>query len=545
MQETSDPRIPPRDQVVLRYVLDRLVNEDPDRTFAKFTDGKEWTRADLHDIACTYAAGFQALGVRQGDHVASFLPSSVEALCVWHGLNYMGAVYVPLNPSYKGSLLEHTVETSDASLIVAHPELSARLADIDQAKLVDLVHLGGLDGTGPQIDGLNCMPAEALNSRGNEPLELDRPIEPWDVQGIWYTSGTTGPSKGVLSSYLHAYSMFGPTTWPFVTDEDRYMINLPVYHMGGTGLWNAMLLRGGSVSFVERFQTELFWDQVRTTESTSVFLLGAMAAFLEAHPPDPRDRDHPMRLMFMVPVVDDVPAFAERFGVEVRSIYNMSELCMPIITGPTPSLPGTCGRVRDGVQVRLVDENDCEVPVGEMGEFVIRSDVPWSMNHGYYKMPEATAAAWRNGWFHTGDAGRMDEDGNYYFVDRLKDAIRRRGEFISSLELEIELQTHPSVETAAVVAVRSKHAEDEILAILRAAPNQTIDYVEIIEYLKPRVAYFMIPKYWRTVSEFPMTPTEKIRKVVLRNEGLTDDVWDREEHGIVIKADRISTAGAS
>ncbi len=545
MIETRDPRIPPRDRVVLRYVLDRLVEEDPDRVFTKFVDGSEWTRAELRNIARTYAAAFRALGVNQGDHVASFLPSSVEALCVWHGLNYLGAVYVPLNPAYKGALLEHTVATSDATLIVAHPELSPRLNDIDRAELVDLVHLGADDGSGPDIDGLRCMPGTVLTGHGDDPGEPDRPIEPWDVQGIWYTSGTTGPSKGVLSSYMHAYSMFGPETWPFVTADDRYMINLPVYHMGGTGLWNAMLLRGGSVSFVERFQTDRFWDQVRDTESTTVFLLGAMAAFLEAQPPSARDQDHPMRLMFMVPVVDDVPAFAERFGVEVRSIYNMSELCMPIITGPTPTLPGTCGTVREGVDVRLVDENDCEVAVGEVGEFVIRSEVPWSMNHGYYKMPDATAAAWRNGWFHTGDAGRMDADGNYYFIDRLKDAIRRRGEFVSSLELEIELQTHPSVETAAVVGVKSEHAEEEILAVLRAAPGHEIDYVELIEYLRPRVAYFMIPQFWRTVTEFPMTPTEKIRKVVLRDEGLTADVWDREAHGITVRSERIATAGAT
>lgn len=541
MSETTDPRIPPRDRVVLRYVLDRLVDEDADRVFVKFTDGREWTRGDLRDLARRYAATFRALGVRQGDHVAAFLPSSEEALAVWHGLNYLGAVYVPLNPAYKGSLLAHTVATSDATLVVAHPELAPRLADIDRAALTDIVHLGGADGSGPDVPGLRSHSAAVFEQHGDDPGEPDRPIEPWDTQGIWYTSGTTGPSKGVLSSYLHAYSMFGPETWPFVTADDRYMINLPVYHMGGTGLWNAMLLRGGSVSFVERFQTGAFWQQVRDTQSTSVFLLGAMAAFLEAHPPSPDDRDNPMRLMFMVPVVDDVPAFAERFDVEVRSIYNMSELCMPIITGPTPSLPATCGRVRDGVQVRLVDENDCEVPVGEVGEFVVRSDVPWSMNHGYYKMPEATARAWRNGWFHTGDAGRMDADGNFYFVDRLKDAIRRRGEFVSSLELETELQIHPAVSTAAVVGVRSEHAEEEILTVIQPAPGHEVDFEELVEFLVPRVAYFMVPRYWRVMDEMPMTPTEKIRKVVLRDEGVTEDTWDREAAGIVLRAERIGS----
>jgi crotonobetaine/carnitine-CoA ligase len=543
MSDWTDARIPPRDRVVLRYVLDRLVAESPDEVFAVFLDGTTWTRAELRTLARRFAASFRALGVRQGDHVAAFLPSSTDAIAVWYGLNYLGAVYVPLNPNYKGSLLEHTVATSDATLIVAHPELAPRLADISLAALTDIVYLGA-DGDGPAIQHLRPRAATVFEQHGDDPGEPDRPIEPWDTQGIWYTSGTTGPSKGVLSSYLHAYSMFGPDTWPFVTSEDRYMVNLPVYHMGGTGLWNAMLLRGGSVAFIERFQTGAFWDQVRETGSTVVFLLGAMAAFLEAQPPSPDDDDNPMRLMFMVPVVSDVPAFAERFGVEVRSIYNMSELCMPIITGPTPSLPATCGRVRPGVQVRLVDENDCEVPVGEVGEFIVRSDVPWSMNHGYYKMPEATAQAWRNGWFHTGDAGRVDEDGNYYFVDRLKDAIRRRGEFVSSLELETELSIHPSVATAAVVGVRSEHAEEEILAIIQPAPGHTVDFEELVDFLVPRVAYFMVPRYWRVMEEMPMTPTEKVRKVVLRGEGLTEGTWDREAAGIVLRADRIGSGSA-
>ncbi|MEZ5102441.1 MAG: AMP-binding protein [Thermoleophilia bacterium] len=534
----SDPRIPPREQVVLRYLLDRYAAERPDQVFVRFLGGEEWTFADLQAIARRHAAGFRALGVEQGDHVLSFLPNCREAIGVWYGLNYLGAVYIPANPAYRGNLLAHVVANSDAKLVVAHHQLVERLADVDRAALEDVVHVGG---EGPDLPGLRRHPAAVFTDTPvtDEALALARPIEPWHTQGVWYTSGTTGPSKGVLSSYMHAYSMFGEETWPFLTSEDRYMINLPLFHMGGTGLFNSMLLRGGSLSFVERFRTDAFWEQVRETESTAVFLLGAMAAFLESQPPREDDRDHPMRLMFMVPVVDDVPAFAERFGVEVRSIYNMTEINTPIITGPTPSLPGTCGRLRPGVEVRLVDENDCEVPVGEVGEFAVRSDTPWSMNHGYYKMPEATAAAWRNGWFHTGDAGRMDEDGNYYFVDRIKDAIRRRGEFISSMELELELCAHPDVATAAVVAVRSEYAEDEILAVLKPVEGRTIDFVDLVEFLRPRVAHFMVPRYFRQLEVLPMTPTEKIRKVELRDQGITEDTWDREAAGIVIRAERL------
>ncbi len=534
----SDPRIPPRDRVVLRYLLERHAEERGDQCFVKFVDGSEWTYREVLERAKGHAAGFRKLGVEQGDHVLSFLPSSPEAITVWYGLNYLGAVYIPANPAYKGNLLAHVINNSDARVVVTHRELVERFGEVELAKLEDIVHV---QGEGPDVQGLRKHDGAIFTDTPVDEADLAvaRPIEPWDTQGVWYTSGTTGPSKGALSSYMHAYEMFGPETWPFVTAEDRYMINLPLYHLGGTGLFNSMLHRGGSCAFLERYQTGPFWQQVRDTESTMVFLLGAMAAFLEAQPPSPEDKNHPMRLMFMVPIVDDVPAFAERFGVEVRTIYNMTEICTPIISGPTPALPGTCGRLREGCDVRLIDENDLEVPVGEVGEFAVRCDTPWGMHHGYLNMPEATAASWRNGWFHTGDAGRIDEHGNYYFVDRIKDAIRRRGEFVSSLELEIELCAHADVAAAAVVATKSEYAEDEILAYLQPADGKDIDFVEVIEFLKPRVAYFAIPRYFQAVESFPLTPTEKIRKVELRDWGKTDETWDREEHGIVIKSERI------
>jgi carnitine-CoA ligase len=532
-----DPRIPPRAQVVQRYVLDRFAAERPDRTFLHdHATGRTWTFAQVRDEVRTMAAGLRELGVRQGEHVASFLPNSLDAAFVWMGLNYLGAVYVPLNPAYRGRMLEHTIATSDARLLIAHAGLVDRLRGVDLAALREIVQL---HGDGSVVDGLARHDARVLTASGDDPGEPDRPIEPWDTQGIWYTSGTTGPSKAVLSSYMHAYSMFGPETWPFVTEDDRWMINLPLFHMGGTGMWNMMLLRGASVAFVEKFRTPEFWPAVRATGSTGVFLLGTMAAFLESRPPAPDDADHPMRLMFMVPVVDDVPAFAKRFGVEVRSVYNMSELCMPVFTGPTPEVPGVAGRVRPGVEVRIVDDHDCEVPHGQVGEIVVRSDTPWSMNHGYYKNPEATASAWRNGWFHSGDFGRRDEDGNFWFVDRKKDAVRRRGEFVSSLELEIELCAHPAVSTAAIIGIPNEYAEEDVMAVLKPADGATIDPAELVEWLRPRVAHFMVPRYIRVMDDLPMTPTEKVRKVVLREDGVTGDTWDREAAGIVIKPERI------
>jgi crotonobetaine/carnitine-CoA ligase len=219
----------------------------------------------------------------------------------------------------------------------------------------------------------------------------------------------------------------------------------------------------------------------------------------------------------------------------------MTEISSPIVSEPNPQVRGTCGKVRPGVDVRLVDDNDCEVEVGQVGEMIVRTDRPWAMNSGYYKNPEATARAWRNGWFHTGDAFRMDAQGNFFFVDRIKDAIRRRGENISSFEVEAEIVRFPAVREAAAVAVPSDLGEDEVMAIVAPAPGATIDPAALIEFLRDRLAYFMIPRYVRILPELPKTPSAKVLKADLRRQGITPDTWDREKAGIVIRRDRIGS----
>ena len=223
------------------------------------------------------------------------------------------------------------------------------------------------------------------------------------------------------------------------------------------------------------------------------------------------------------------------------TIFNMTEISSPIVSEPNPRVRGTCGKVRAGVQVRLVDGNDCEVAQGSVGEMIVRTDRPWAMNSGYYKEPEATARAWRNGWFHTGDAFRQDAEGFFFFVDRIKDAIRRRGENISSFEVEAEILAHPDVREAAAIAVPSPLEEDEVLAVIAPQPGRSIDPVQLIHFLRDRLAYFMIPRYIRVLDELPKTPSSKVLKTELRAQGITADTWDREAAGIVIRRDRIGT----
>ena len=530
-----DPRVPDADRCVLRPLLDRHAEATPDKVFARFADGSEWTYRQAQAIARRTAIGLAALGVKQGDKVLSWLPNGPDALRVWFGLNYLGAVYVPINLAYRGGLLAHVVANSDARLIVAHADLAGRLAEIDRAQLTDAVVLNG--ATAP-IPGLALHPRAALDPADGEPPPLEREIAPWDMQTIIYTSGTTGPSKGVMSSYLQLYTM-GTESFPALGPDDRFMVNLPLFHVGGTAGVYAMLALGGSIAIVEAFDTASFWRVVTETGTTACVLLGVMATFLVKQAPAPQDRSHTLkRRSWCRCARTPRPSRALRLRHLHRVQHDRGVDADPL--GPQSCAARHLRPPRPGVEARVVDENDCEVAPGAVGELIVRTDRPWAMNHGYYKNPEATARAWRNGWFHTGDAFRVGEDGQFFFVDRMKDAIRRRGENISSFEVETEVCAHPAIKEAAAVAVPSEFAEDEVLAVVSLVEGATLDPAELIEFLVPRMAHFMVPRYIRIVPDLPKTPTQKVQKHLLRSDGITADTWDREKAGLRLRRQRLS-----
>jgi carnitine-CoA ligase len=529
-----DPRMPRPDQCVQRYMIERWAREQPDKTFAIFADGEQWTYGEMQACAIRTANALRALGVKQAERVLVWLPNTADCLRVWFGLNYLGAVFVPVNTAYRGNLLEHAIGLSEARLMIAHADLCPRLKDVDRKAVRELVVLGGAP---IRLDGIAVHPASALDSADPNPPAPERPIAPWDMQSIIFTSGTTGPSKGVMSSYVHLHAMAGSA--PFLSGSDRYMVNLPMFHSGGVMPVTAMLIYGGSIAMVDSFNTEAFWPTVREAGITTSILLGVMGGFLLKRPPSPDDKDHPLRTCTYVPLNETAPQFHARFGTDIYTHFNMTEISMPIVTGANPTALGSAGRMREGVAVRIVDDNDCELPVSAVGELVVRTDCPWATSHGYAGNPPATAAAWRNGWFHTGDGFRRDAEGNFYFVDRLKDAIRRRGENISSFEVESEVLAYPAIREAAAIAVKSEIAEDEVCAVVAVKEGENFDPAALIEFLRPRMAHFMVPRYVRVVEALPRTPTAKIEKVKLRAEGLTSDTWDRETAGIVVKREKI------
>jgi crotonobetaine/carnitine-CoA ligase len=532
----------PAEICVLRYALERNARAKPDEIFAAFEGGELWTFAQTLQQVESLAGNLHELGVRQGDHVILVLPTSPLALRAIFAVNYLGAVYVPVNPAFKGSSLEHVLNNAGAAFAIVHDSVLDRILAAAPPALKTIVRSS--DTTAAPSGGITIHSVSALTKPAAPPPPPPKPIRPFDTQSIIYTSGTTGRSKGVLSSYMHSYSCVGPDAWNCLKADDRQLLHMPIFHIGGAFIATVSLCVGSSIAVVSHFRTEAFWDQIRELEVTSAFLLGAMATFLLKQPPSPRDRDHRLRMVFIVPLGQSGPAFRERFGVDVFTLFNMTEICTPLISRANPTKDSICGCPRAGVEVRLVDENDCSVADGEVGQLILRTEAPWAMNHGYNNNPQATADAWRNGWFHTGDAFIRDADGDYRFVDRLKDAIRRRGENISSYEIEVELLSHPAVREAAAIPVPSEFSEDEVLVVLAPASGASLDPEEIIQHLLPRMAHHMVPRYIRIVDELPKTPTAKVEKHVLRAEGLTADTWDRERAGIVICREKICDRSA-
>lgn len=525
---------PPRDKCVLRYVLARRAEEHPERVFIRQLDAGDISYREFRDQVERIAAGLAGLGVKQGDTVTVWLPNSVDMVRIWFAINWLGAVFVPINTAYRGHVLQHVVQNAASEVLVTCADLMPRLHDIETPSLTTIVEFGDSREVPP---GIRRVPADALWSDDPCP-NLDREVQPWDPQSIIFTSGTTGPSKGVVSPYAQLWESSGSDVFYMLDGEDCTLVCGPLFHIAGTLPVTAMLNRGGSF-VLEDFSTGRFWDVVRRSQASFVILVGVMSDFIFKQPPQPDDADNCLRKVMMIPLPDSAQDFAKRFGVTVWTMYNMTELNVPLMSPPDPTVAGSCGRARQGNELQIVDEFDRPVAVGETGELVIRAQSPWRLNTGYFRNDEATAKAWRNGWFHTGDAFRRDEDGNYFFVDRIKDTIRRRGENISSFEVEFEIIAHPEVRECAVVAVAAQH-EDDVLAVVSPVEGCEIDPAELFEFLRPRMAHFMLPRYIRVMKELPHTPTQKIEKYRLRQEGVTRETWDREAHGIRVRREKVS-----
>jgi crotonobetaine/carnitine-CoA ligase len=500
------------------------------------------TYAEALDSAERIASAVYDAGAAQGDRVVIMAANSSELVRTWWGTAVGGLVEVPINTNYEGEFLRHQLDIAQARYAVIDDTFAERWIAIAD-------HAGGIEkfwviDTGTRQKAIrllqdNGWPASAWEELEQAPkTDLPSP-KAQDLGAIFYTSGTTGPSKGVAmpNSQLYFFAQV-VVSLTRLTPDDVYLTTTPLFH--GNAQFMAVypaIVAGGRAVVRPKFSASRWIDHVRDSGVTVTNFVGVMMDFAWKQPPRSDDADNQLRCVYAAPTaVTIVDQFKERFGIEAFvDAFGLTETCAPILSPYGVERPaGAAGlQAADWFDVKLVDpETDREVPVGEVGELVVRPLVPGICSNGYYNMPEKTVEAWRNLWFHTGDALRKDEDGWFYFIDRYKDALRRRGENISSYEVEQAILGHPAVTECAVIGVPAdvEAGEDEVLAVVVTAGPVTAE--ELWGWCEGRIPAFAIPRYLRIVDQLPKTPSQKVQKAVLREYGVTPGTHDKENHAV-------------
>jgi crotonobetaine/carnitine-CoA ligase len=535
---------------VLAEILKARASETPDRDYLKFADNPWVSYGEVNSRANRVANALIDRGVEPGESVSVMLPNCEEFLPVWYGILKAGAVMSSINTAYKGDFLSWTINLVEAKKLVISDLYLDRL-DLIKGELPNLQHVivmqtGAQEGPDPSIAWEPL--AELMAASDGEPDGIEYS---WtDDARIMFTSGTTGRSKGVIkqnaADYFSARGLLevvSATAGKPVEslEEDAFFSCLPLFHSNAQVLSGyPALVAGGRVAYVERFSSSKFWQQVIDADATIFNSIGAVSYFIWNIPASELDRAHKVHTCFAAPAPKDIyNEFQERFGVKFIEGYGLTETGMATYMDPTkPAVPGSMGKANPGYEVSIVEPGtDRPLPPETPGEIVVDMKIPNIVMRAYYGMPEKTAEDFRNLKLHTGDLGRMDADGYFYFMDRVKDYIRRRGENVSSMEVERQVSDHPGVKEAAAIGVKAGEgasSEDEIM-IVCIAEGEAPDPAELTHWMAERMPYFMVPRYIRFVEALPKTPTERVQKVKLREEGITDDTFDREAAGITIR----------
>lgn len=514
---------------MLPQLIRLRAQEYPDRVFLRQVGAGALTYGQLHGEAMRWAASYRRAGVAPGDPVLTMLRLGLDFYSSALGISWILGVEVPANIEYKGQLLLHAIRSVRPKVVVVQSDFVERFEEVfDKLEFRPLLVV--ITAHQEQLDSDPRTVTHETFLQGADTVQEFVGPQPWDVASVMFTSGTTGPSKGVIMPWGQLYEIAtrGIRMSEF-TEDDCYYLPSVAYHMAAKGVAYTMALVNGQLVVRDRFSVGSFLEDVARYGCTCVSMFGASAQLLNSTSPSPSDAATPLRHVLMSPLLPDVDGFMRRFDLEVTTGYGMTEIGPVICAGEVSNdTCRSCGRLSPGYQARLVDEHDCEVPTGQVGELIVRSDRPWTLNLGYLGLPDESFKAWRNGWFHTGDAFRVDAEGNFYFVDRLKDSIRRRGENISSFEVEAVVNSHPDVVESAAVAVPSELGEDDVKVVVVLRADSDITEPQLIDYLTPLLPRFMIPRYLEFVVALPKTPTDRVQKAILRNAGVTSRTWDRD-----------------
>ena len=537
-------------ELSLGEFLDAVAGRNPDKIFVEMS-GRKLTYRNFQDNVSRTAGMFQAMGVNQGDRVCLFMPNCVEYQYCWFGLALLGAIGVPINTAYKRDESAYILNDSEAKALVAHRSLlpvaqeAAALAPGLQHKLVvEEIPPNPPTSNGDEI-GAPGWANFAQSLSVAEALRERPPVSPQDVSMLVYTSGTTGNPKGVMVTHLMYVSAGqGFAHWTQATSQDRFFTCLPYFH-ANVQYYSTMgaMAAGATLVVVDRFSASRFWGQVREAEATVVNFIGMMMPVLAKQDPAPTDHENRVRLFYGSPAFSPefLAAFQERFGTDIIVGFGMTETCYGTIEEIGHARrPGSSGRPRQHPdpafinQVRIVDDAGEPVGFGTTGEITVKNP---AMMRGYWRNEEQTRQALRDGWLFTGDLGRMDEDGFLYFVDRKKDVIRRRGENISSQEVEDVIKRHSDVVDCAVIAVPSDLGEDEVKVYVSPRPGSDLAPEDVVYWCAEHLAYFKVPRYVEFRADLPRTPSLRVRKDLLRQEreDLIQGCFDREAAGIRIR----------
>ncbi|ROQ35862.1 crotonobetaine/carnitine-CoA ligase [Streptomyces sp. PanSC19] len=494
----------------IHAALDHAVATWPDAPALVF-EGTTLTFSELGNAALGRLGVLQEQGLPAGEPVLVMLGNSEQSVITWLALALGGFVEVPVNTAYIGETLAHIVRDSGARTVITESQYTDRLAAAGSEALAAILVVDARKAEA----GATVRPLPVTAGRG----EVVRRDELADT-AVMYTSGTTGLSKGAVIAERHAYEYASAVADLLdLAPGDVYYAPLPLFHIAGRwGVVYSALQRGACTVLVRRFSISSFWSDVRAHGVTATFLLGAMAQFVLNQPVQSDDAENPLDRVLMVPLIEGVDEFRSRFDVRVTTCFGSTEANVPIASSWDASLRTGLGRLRPGYRIRLVDDQGHDVRPGAPGEMLLATDEDGLVLRRYHGNAEATQAALRDGWLHTGDVLRQDARGNLHFVDRTKDALRKRGENISSFEVEREIRSHPAVLECAVVGVASDFSEQEIVAFVQTAPGHRVTADEIRAHVAERAPKFLVPDHVRFVTEFPVTPTGKIQKFELRKQ---------------------------
>lgn len=511
------------DRFTVPAVLDRRARQYPDRVMMSIA-GVDVTFEQMRQRSCAAAKVLSELGVGRGDRIALFTGTCPEWVYFWLGAARIGAVSAAINAANKGDFLLHALRLSHAKVMLTDAEHRPRAAEVADAaeSLTNIVVQG---------DSLTA----TLRQHAGD-ASVDDPGEADDLACLFYTSGTTGPSKAVATTWHYLFSVAATVSSAWQLREDEVLWTaMPLFHLSAAPSILAPMLVGATTVLAGSFHPGEVWDDIRARGAVGFAGAGAMVSMLRNLPADPDDARLPLRFISAAPIdANSYRDIEKRYGCRIVTMYGLTE-AFPIALKSVAEdgVPGTSGRPNPDFEVRILDEHGNPLPADSVGEIACRPRYPHVMSEGYVGADSRLKP--HPEWFRTGDLGRLDRDQNLTYVDRIKDALRRRGENISSVEVEAVVASHPAVAEAAAVGVPSDLGEDDVLVVVTLRPGATLDSAELLDFCSARMPYFCVPRFVETVSELPKNVIGRIRKDLLRERGVSPGAWDRESSGYVVR----------